>query len=464
MLDVPPENILIKERLHPGRIFLVDTARGRIVSDEEIKRELASAQPYGEWLAHLVDIEDLPPAPHLPPPSHETVRRRQQLFGYTDEDLRVLLASMADDGEEPLGSMGTDTALAALSDRPRLLYDYFKQLFAQVTNPPLDAIREELVTSMASTIGPEGNLLDPRPESCRQIKIKYPVVDNDQLAKLRYVYEPGFRSITLPMVFDPRQDGPGLERALSATDARGERRRRCRLHDPDPVGPRRRSRPRADAEPARHGGRPPSPRAARQADALRAGGRVGRRARGPPLRAAARLRRRRGEPVPRVRDARRHDPPAAAGRRHARAGGHQLHPRAEQGDPEGDVQDGHLHAPELLRRADLRGGRARPRVRRSLLHAHLVAHRRRRRRGRRRGDRAAPPQGVRDPRRRLERSRLRRRISVAPRRRVPPLQPRDGVQAAALDAQRPVHGVQGVHAPGRRPEPAAARRCAACSS
>ena len=115
---------------------------------------------------------------------------------------------MATTGEEPIGSMGTDTSLAALSDRPRLLYDYFKQLFAQVTNPPLDAIREELVTSMASTIGPEGNLLDPRPESCRQIKIKYPVIDNDQLAKLRHVYEPGFRSITLPMLFDPRQDGP----------------------------------------------------------------------------------------------------------------------------------------------------------------------------------------------------------------------------------------------------------------
>jgi glutamate synthase (ferredoxin) len=214
VLDVPPENILIKERLHPGRIFLVDTARGCIVSDEEIKCELAAAHPYADWLAHLVDIEDLPPAPHLPPPSHETVRRRQQLFGYTDEDLRVLLAAMAATGEEPLGSMGTDTALAALSDRPRLLYDYFKQLFAQVTNPPLDAIREELVTSMASTIGPEGNLLDPQPESCRQIKITDPVIDNDQLAKLRYVYEPGFRSITLPMLFDPRQDGPGLMQAL----------------------------------------------------------------------------------------------------------------------------------------------------------------------------------------------------------------------------------------------------------
>jgi glutamate synthase (NADPH/NADH) large chain len=214
VLDIPPENILIKERLHPGRIFLVDTARGCIVSDEEIKCELAAAQPYREWLEHLIDIEDLPPAPHLPPPSHETVRRRQQLFGYTEEDLRVLLAAMATTGEEALGSMGTDTALAALSDRPRLLYDYFKQLFAQVTNPPLDAIREELVTSMASTIGPEGNLLDPRPESCRQIKITHPVIDNDQLAKLRYVYEPGFRSITLPMLFDPRQDGPGLASAL----------------------------------------------------------------------------------------------------------------------------------------------------------------------------------------------------------------------------------------------------------
>src|SRR5207253_4416084 len=121
---------------------------------------------------------------------------------------------MASLGEEPIGSMGTDTSLAVLSDRPRLLYDYFKQVFAQVTNPPLDAIREELVTSMASTIGPECNLLDPRPESCRQIKIKDPVVDNDQLAKLRYVYEPGFRSITLPMLFDPGADGPGLTRAL----------------------------------------------------------------------------------------------------------------------------------------------------------------------------------------------------------------------------------------------------------
>jgi len=214
VLDIPAEDVVLKERLHPGRIFLVDTARGRIVSDEEVKQELASAHPYRQWLSHLVDIEDLPEAPYLPPPSHETVTRRQQVFGYTHEDLRLILAPMAANGEEPIGSMGTDTALAALSDRPRPLYDYFKQVFAQVTNPPLDAIREELVTSMESTIGPEGNLLDPRPESCRQIKIKYPIIDNDQLAKLRHVYEPGFRARRLSMLFPAGRDAKALEQAL----------------------------------------------------------------------------------------------------------------------------------------------------------------------------------------------------------------------------------------------------------
>jgi glutamate synthase (NADPH/NADH) large chain len=222
VLDIPPEDIVLKERLHPGRIFLVDTARGKIVSDEEVKRELAAEQPYREWLSHLIDIDDLDPAPYLPPPSHETVRQRQELFGYTHEDLRILLAPMATTGEEAIGSMGTDTSLAPLSDRPRLLYDYFKQVFAQVTNPPLDAIREELVTSMESTIGPEGNLLDPRPESCRQIMIKYPVIDNDQLGKLRHVYDPGFRAIRLPMLFDCSQGGRGLERALEDLKRRAQ--------------------------------------------------------------------------------------------------------------------------------------------------------------------------------------------------------------------------------------------------
>jgi glutamate synthase domain-containing protein 2/glutamate synthase domain-containing protein 1/glutamate synthase domain-containing protein 3 len=225
VLDIPAEDVLLKERLHPGRLFLVDTVQGRIVSDEEVKRELAAEHPYGHWLAdHLIDIEDLPAAPHLPPPSHERIVQRQQLFGYTQEDLAILLAPMALNGEEPIGSMGTDTALAVLSNRPRLLYDYFKQLFAQVTNPPLDAIREELVTTMGSTIGPEANLLEARPESCRQIKITYPIIDNDQLAKLRYVYEPAFKSITLPILYDAQKGGRGLSAAMdtlkkSASDA-----------------------------------------------------------------------------------------------------------------------------------------------------------------------------------------------------------------------------------------------------
>src|SRR4249919_2484861 len=217
VLDIPDEDILLKERLHPGRLFLVDTAQGRIVSDEEVKRELAAAQPYGAWLAdHIVDIEDLPAAPHLPPPSHERIVQRQQLFGYTQEDLAILLAPMAAKGEEPIGSMGTETSLAVLSDRPRLLYDYFKQLFAQVTNPPLDAIREELVTSMGSTIGPERNLLKPEPRSCEQIQIKYPIIHNDHVAKLRHLPPTSpFRSTTLSMLFNPAENGAGLERAMA---------------------------------------------------------------------------------------------------------------------------------------------------------------------------------------------------------------------------------------------------------
>jgi glutamate synthase (ferredoxin) len=218
VLDVPPERVVLKERLHPGKIFLVDTGQGRIISDDEVKDGLAAAYPYGEWLQkHLVRIEDVPPAPYLPPPDHGTVLRRQHTFGYTQEDIMLLLAPMARTGEEPIGSMGTDTPLAILSEKPRLLYDYFKQLFAQVTNPPLDAIREALVTSMESTIGPERNLLHPEPESCRQIAITYPIIDNDQLAKLRHVNSSnldGFRSITLPMLYPSRDGGAGLARAM----------------------------------------------------------------------------------------------------------------------------------------------------------------------------------------------------------------------------------------------------------
>ena len=204
VLDIPPENVLVKERLHPGRIFLVDTEQGRIVDDEEIKRGLAREKPYTAWLKQeLVHIDDLPPAPGVPAGPQEPVRTLQRAFGYTEEDLRILIAPMAQAGAEPIGSMGTDTALAVLSDRSRLLYDYFKQLFAQVTNPPLDAIREELVTDMGSTLGAEANLLAPDARSCHHVKVDAPVITNDDLAKLRHLDDPAFRSATLPMLFDP---------------------------------------------------------------------------------------------------------------------------------------------------------------------------------------------------------------------------------------------------------------------
>ena len=217
VLDIPPENVLVKERLHPGRIFLVDTAQGRIIDDEEIKAELAAEHPYREWLdSHVVHLRDLPDAPYAPPPDHESILRRQRAFGYTEEDLRLLLGPMADKGTEPIGSMGTDTALAVLSDRPRLLYDYFKQLFAQVTNPPLDSIREELVADMGSTLGPERNLLTPVPESCHQLRIDCPILDNGELAKLGHSGDPTLRAVTLPMLFDAGGGASGLERAIDA--------------------------------------------------------------------------------------------------------------------------------------------------------------------------------------------------------------------------------------------------------
>ena len=215
VLDVPPGEVLVKGRLHPGRIFLVDTAQGRIIDDEELKAELAAERPYGEWLAQeLVHIDDLPAPPYEPPAAHETVRRRQRAFGYTEEDLRILVGPMAANGLEPIGSMGTDTALAVLSDRSRLLYDYFQQQFAQVTNPPLDAIREELVTDMGSTLGAERNLLAPEAASCHHITIDDPVLSNAALAKLQHVADPAFASVTLPMLFDPSEGAQGLERAM----------------------------------------------------------------------------------------------------------------------------------------------------------------------------------------------------------------------------------------------------------
>ncbi|GAA4805777.1 glutamate synthase large subunit [Nocardioides caeni] len=191
VLDLDPATIVRKGRLQPGRMFLVDTEEHRIIEDEEIKDQLAGEHPYGEWLhAGMIHLDDVPEREHIVH-THASVTRRQQIFGYTEEELRVILTPMANTGGEALGSMGTDTPIAALSEKPRLLFDYFSQLFAQVTNPPLDALREELVTSLYGSIGPESNLLEPTPASCRQIVLPFPVISNDDLAKIRHINREG---------------------------------------------------------------------------------------------------------------------------------------------------------------------------------------------------------------------------------------------------------------------------------
>ena len=225
VLDVDPGAVVHKGRLQPGRMFLVDTAEGRVVEDDEVKAALAAEHPYGEFLAQdQVHLHDLPER-HMLTPQHASVVAHQRLFGYTAEELRLVVAPMARTGTEPIGSMGTDTPIAVLSERPRLLYDYFTQLFAQVTNPPLDAIREELVTSLGATIGPEGNLLDARPGQCRQILVPQPVIDRDDLAKLMYVNEhtetPGFKAFTIDALFPV--EGAGRPGAPTAAGARALR-------------------------------------------------------------------------------------------------------------------------------------------------------------------------------------------------------------------------------------------------
>jgi glutamate synthase (NADPH/NADH) large chain len=218
VLDIPADQIVRKGRLQPGKMFLVDVEAGRIIEDEEIKDDLGDSAPYAEWLhAGMVRLVDLPAREHIVYP-HSSVVRRQRAFGYTEEELRMIIAPMARNGAEPLGSMGTDSPIAALSDRPRLLFDYFSQLFAQVTNPPLDAIREELVTSLSGAIGPEHNLLDPGPASCRQIQLDFPVIDNDELAKIIHVNadgdHPGFAAHIVRGLFPVAGDGHALHQRL----------------------------------------------------------------------------------------------------------------------------------------------------------------------------------------------------------------------------------------------------------
>jgi glutamate synthase (NADPH/NADH) large chain len=219
VLDIDPATVVRKGRLEPGRMFLVDTGQGRVVSDDEIKAQLAAQRPYADWVAqHSIYLGELPEREHVEH-SRASVRRRQRAFGYTEEELKVILGPMAATGVEPIGAMGTDTPVAVLSTRPRLLFDYFTQMFAQVTNPPLDAIREELVTAIGGALGPEPNLLEDVPEHARKIILPLPVLDNDELAQIvRIDRAPklggAFRAHTVRGLYKVKDGAAGLERRL----------------------------------------------------------------------------------------------------------------------------------------------------------------------------------------------------------------------------------------------------------
>ncbi|TRU19926.1 MAG: glutamate synthase large subunit [Microcystis aeruginosa Ma_SC_T_19800800_S464] len=215
VLPIEPERVAFKGRLQPGRMFLVDMKEGRIVADEEIKEGIAKAHPYRQWLnENLVNLDDLPAVETASPETPVSLIQQQTAFGYTFEELRLLLAPMGRDGVEAVGSMGSDTPLAVLSDRPKLLYDYFQQLFAQVTNPPIDSIREEIITSPITTIGAERNLLDPQPESSHLIKLNSPILTNAQLARLQGNSE--FKTVTIAILFDPTSGVEGMRSTIEA--------------------------------------------------------------------------------------------------------------------------------------------------------------------------------------------------------------------------------------------------------
>jgi glutamate synthase (NADPH/NADH) large chain/glutamate synthase (ferredoxin) len=215
VLPVEAKHIRMKGRLMPGRMFLVDTVQGRIIDDEEIKADIVRRKPYRSWVTQYgVSLDELPEPLNVPQPDHPTIRQRQQAFGYTVEELKMVITPMILNGEEPVSSMGTDTPLAVLSDRPQLLFKYFKQLFAQVTNPPIDPIREQLVMSLVTNIGPKPNLMDESPESCRRIKVQQPILTNADLQKIRGISDPNFKSKTLRMLFRVAEGPDGLGAAV----------------------------------------------------------------------------------------------------------------------------------------------------------------------------------------------------------------------------------------------------------
>lgn len=224
VMELEPERILSKGRLEPGKMFLVSLEQGRIIDDAELKNSLAEAEPYQEWIDnHLVPLEKAAPAEVPDSLNEEDLLRLQMAFGYTVEDQKYIVGPMSNNGEEALGSMGTDTPLAVLSDRPQPLYNYFKQLFAQVTNPPLDAIREEIVTSVATLVGPKGNLLDARPHDIQNLRLETPVLTNEEMARVKAIRTPGLRTETLSILFPAKAGPAGLEPAMEDLYDRADR-------------------------------------------------------------------------------------------------------------------------------------------------------------------------------------------------------------------------------------------------
>ena len=403
LLDIAPENVRRLGRLQPGKLFLVDLERGRIVEDEEVKREVATAHPYGEWYErNAIPFKQLPPSSEVTL-SDQPLRLRQRAFGYTQEDLRVLLAPMAIEAQEPVGSMGNDLSLAVLSDQAPPLFSYFKQLFAQVTNPPIDPIREEIVMSLATSLGNERNLFDETPEHAHKLLLDQPILLNRELETLREVDHEVYKARTIDATWLVQKGPAGMVEALERLCRTLDRSDRGRREHPDPQRPPARSAPRADPVAARRRRGPPPPRAGGDAAARRHHRRVGRAPRGPPLRDADRLRRERDQPLPPARDARRARDRKThrAARQRRRAGrdprrGRGAEPRQSdrQRPPEDDLQDGHLDDPVLPQRPDLRGGGPRARADRHLLHGHRVADRRCRPAGARRRGARAPRAGI----------------------------------------------------------------------
>ena len=440
VLPMKPEEVVMKGRLAPGRMLLVDTEQKRLVSDEEIKEQLAAQQPYGQWVRdNQITLDHLPSPRRVQPTDHATILMRQRAFGYSDEDLKTILQPSAERAEEPIGSMGIDTPLACLSDQPQQLFSYFKQTFAQVTNPAIDSIREGLVMSLNTYIGTEGNILEETPKNCNTLTLRHPIISNWRLEKLRRVSWGDFLAITLPMLF--RVDG-GEKELESAVDALCSRASLAIKNGYNLLILSDRG---VDGEYA------PIPSllalSAVHNHLIREGTRnqaaliveSGEPREVMHFCAAAGLRRKRRESISGHRDARRPPSPRRfPGGIHLGQGLQKLHEGHRQGPAQDFFEDGDLHPAELSGRADFRGHRPRKGSGRALFHRHRFAHRRRGHEGA--GPRSADEARIRlaAPQRIRYRTAHRRRISIPGARRTAPAESAHGEQTATGGARAEV--------------------------